>query len=237
MNLFKKLRHSIKVILYWCGIGKFVNGYWKKVKSRRQQARLQNSWGKIVGLVHESLSKNGISYCADFGTLLGIIRDNGPIKHDEDIDFTVSSGVDVRKLITTLVDAGFKFYRGFKYDGMLTELTFTYEEVNFDFFFQFIGEDGVSYYFDYIPQFDYTESKILSWMARKVRKPAFGKFITRNVSGVQVAIPENYDEVLRIYYGSWRIPDPSWNYETGVDTRRRMVLPHIGEPVSIEKCY
>lgn len=164
---------------------------------------LQRYGYEALAKITEVYRKTGVSCYADFGTLLGIIRDGGFIKHDDDMDFTILPPHDnVRVFYRELVSRGFVFERYIVMDGTLKEFSMRYKEISIDFFLQVYSKDGA--YMEYIDEKngDY-------WTRYKYAKPA--RLSERRVHGVSAIVPENFDEVLTSEYGMWNQGIKDWN--------------------------
>lgn len=188
-----------------------------------RRRRLQKHGLEILRLVHTTLSqKSDIVYFADFGTLLGFVRDGGFLKHDDDIDFSVVEGsVSLKELVGLMQNAGFSFSRGFLYGDKVTEIAFTYKKVGIDFFLSYKTEEGQ--YMQYYEAFDWSEEykSDIALFAGKLCRPKLKGIEEISINGVLVYVPVNREELLAATYGKgWRIPNPTWQSQDANDTRR-----------------
>jgi len=217
------MRHLIKLLCYKLGIGevtrKLVVAHEDKIRARR----LQQFGYEIIQHVHKLLHEVGVRYMAEFGTLIGICREGGVLRHDTDIDFSLPPHADVAKVVQTLTQAGFSFVRGFEYEGVITEITLSYNDIHVDFFLFFEDAEGF-YYYDYVDNYDETHSVITSWTPRRLRYPNLKGIFTIPFHGCEVDIPMNYDEWLTAQYGNWRVPDSHWVYTRDNDKGRTTIL-------------
>lgn len=182
----------------WTGIRQFYLSHLVLTPNER----LQKYGTEAIREIHSILTSAGLPYYADYGTLLGIVREGGFIRHDDDIDFSVPPGSPSPKcyLQTLLSSRDLVFWRGFEYRGRITELAFWYRGVPIDFFFSVV-EDGVIYNYAYndMPGRE-------DWIPYRERREINGKFELRLINGQAVVIPENYDAILTTKYGAWRTP-------------------------------
>lgn len=229
----KTIRKLIKSFLILFPGGKFFIFWWQGVRRsidiKIRRHRLQKHGKEILSRVFYALADNPrIAYHADYGTLLGLVREKGFIKHDDDIDFSVYSGtISPKDLCDSIIGAGFKFLRGFRYDGVVTELAFIYKKVSVDFFYVFPTEsDGYSQVYN---DFRSDEDGDRAYFAERLTKPRLADVIEVDFRGVKVKIPANSEDFLRYSYGKgWAVPVKNWKRDDG-DIGKRMVLEGTAE--------
>lgn len=164
--------------------------------------RLQKYGTAAIREIHTSLSTHDLPYVADFGTLLGIVREKGFITHDDDIDFTIPPNSPSPKEYMKILNKNkrLKFCWGFEYKDKITELTYLYKGIPIDFFFSCV-EDGNIY--DYV--YMYTEG-LVDWIPYRRQRILNGKYITGSINGQDIIIPDNFEDILKTTYGDWRHP-------------------------------
>jgi hypothetical protein len=92
-----------------------------------------------------------IPYYVCDGTILGIVREDRLIPHDNDIDVAVTCEVDLTQLIGAFVDKGYTVGRKVFYRGKIQQLIFySSHQVIFDICFWRPAADGYSYH--YVPE-------------------------------------------------------------------------------------
>lgn len=179
---------------------------------------LQKFGYQALSAITEAQKETGVRCYADFGTLLGIIRDGGFIKHDDDMDFTLLPPHNrVKEFYQALVSRGFVFERYLKMDNVLKEFSVRYKEISIDFFLQIYSDDGTS--------LDYVDEKRGDYWTR-YQYAAPSKLIEYKIHGVSAVIPENYDCVLTSEYGNWGKVIKQWNSNM-VNTVMQDVRPHV----------
>lgn len=158
-------------------------------------------------------TENSIKYFCDWGTLLGIVRDNGFIKHDDDIDLTVyQTSEDPRRVLKVFIDAGFEMIHALKRGDELVEFSLEYKGLSVDFFFfEKCNEAGrvrmSDVYFN--PEVKYPNSAMNS--VRYWKFPDNLEAVDHDFNGVHCMIPKNCEEVLAWEYGAtWRTPIAKW---------------------------
>lgn len=170
----------------------------------RMRARLQKFGPVIYKEVFDLLSSVGEGYIVDFGTLLGVIRDGGPIRHDDDVDFSIYPEADAEKIIKALVDGGYEFVKALAYEDVVTEFMLRRYGIAVDFFRQFRDSGGCYFYF-YINN----QSTNYKWEGRILRRELSQIIVKKCVRGTSVSIPSNFAQVLDATYPNWMIPDPN----------------------------
>lgn len=155
----------------------------------------------------EVLNKEGIQYWPEFGTLLGIVRDNAFIKHDLDFDFGVYVQ-DLNRVKELLLANGFSLL--YHYHGVnrpdIQELTFAYNGIHVDFFgFNTIDKNSIAcYMFD--PLHKSKEKKL--YTIRPIVFPSFN-LVKSSFNNVTIMIPADTTTHLTVSYGEkFMIPDP-----------------------------
>lgn len=178
----------------------------KNVRCRR----LRRYGGEILEKVYRCL-ENDVKYYAAWGTLLGLMREQGFIRHDDDVDFIVCADSVSPKHLFSLIDGipGFSFLRAFEFRGHITELTFLYQQIEVDFFFGYQGKDGFVT-FAYAPQLDDWQSS--SWRSCCLCRPIQSMEVEPfSINGMHAMVPIDTDGELTCCYGQWREPVSVWN--------------------------
>jgi glycerol-3-phosphate cytidylyltransferase len=219
-SLALRIKDGVRKVLKssWLGqkIYPFFQKCWRAYAIPKRQKRLQKHGVSAMRRLHSLMIEKKIPYYCDYGTLIGFVRDNGFIKHDDDIDISIQPNtvkpVDVLKIF---MDAGYGFVHGFNYEGRLIEFTVAdVSGVTIDVFFPTeLSEGKIN---GYQPIWDPTR-QYPSEKANTVIQYDFVEAVgvkTINVLGVAVLVPGNYDEVLTSEYGPWKVPDAKFNTVT-----------------------
>lgn len=97
------------------------------------------------------LERLGVPYYVCDGTILGMVRDDRFIPHDNDIDVAVACEVDLAQVIQVFSDHGYSVGRKVFYRGKIQQLIFySSQQVIFDICFWRAKGDG--YYYHYVPE-------------------------------------------------------------------------------------
>ena len=232
------MKKLIVKLLKSCALGRWLYGPLHKcyrfysVPHRRRVLR-KNGMAVLAHLA-EVIEKHKIPAFAAYGTLLGFVRDNGFIPHDDDIDLGVLPGDwTPSRLLKVLLEEekGFSFMFAFSYNDRVTEFKLRYGGVSIDFFFY--EDDGDKFYagsYHYFPDVSYPAPNANS--AQRVCEPRIEKLDKICVYGVNFPVPANTEHVLEQLYGNWRVPDTNWddNKHPGIED-----LPGYAYSISLEE--
>lgn len=211
------MREIIKKLLKSCALGRIIYEPVHKMYrlySIPHRRRILRRYGKgVLADLAEIISRRGIPAFAAYGTLLGFVRENGFLSHDDDIDLGVLPGEwNARRLLEVLLteESGFSFNSAFAYNGKVTEFNLSYKNVPIDFFFY--EADGDKFYagsYHYFPEVNYPAPNANT--AQRVGEPRIEGLSILNIYGVDFPVPANTEYVLEKLYGNWRVPDTKWD--------------------------
>ena len=195
-------------------LARMVLGWMSVRQNKKCRALLQARGFEICSKIHEALTAAGIKYFADHGTLLGLIRENGMIAHDTDMDFSIPPDQSVQAVYATLSKVGFSLVHGFALHGEVQEITVAYGGITIDFFkCHSIGDDLGHYVF--CPQYDMKRGVLTGVMAHERRRPPLKGLEVREFGThmkARISIPTNAIEYLTASYGNWQVPDSTTDF-------------------------
>lgn len=206
---------------------------WRLYSVPRGRYLLHKYGYRLFAEIDDLMCTHNIPYYCEAGTLLGLVRDKGFIKHDDDIDLGIMPGViKPADVLSVFINNGFSWISGHEYDGRFIEFTLEKYGIPVDFFFHSNSEkDG---YYDeiflrYYPDVNYPSEKNNSALLFRY---VATKDVTRySVHGIEVNIPTNVSDVLTSLYGPWDKPDPNFKSEsTGYE-----ILPHFAIRLSLDE--
>ncbi|MBQ3762477.1 MAG: LicD family protein [Clostridia bacterium] len=167
-----------------------------------------------------------LEYMAWAGTLLGVIRENGFIKGDDDLDYCVRAETqsDWNLLYKVLTNQGYKLKHYFKYNGTITEMAFMKDGLSVDFFGLLPFEKGSSviiFYRDPSEKYGSHEASCI----RIVFTP-YTSLSERRIHNSTFYVPDNYSHLLEANYGpGWTTPQ-TVSYTQALGSRRFMPDEH-----------
>lgn len=212
------MKEMIKQVLKSSMFGKkiypLIQRSYRSVAIPMKRRRLQRHGVDALHKVHTILSECNVDYYADWGTLLGIIREGGFIRHDDDIDLTiVDSKTNPQVLLNRLLGNGFKFIHVLKNNNGIVEFSVSWMKLSIDFFFRIpVGHPGkvgiADVYYD--PDIKYETPDQNSYKVWLFDEAIKTKIIT--FRGVEIRIPDKPEEMLEFEYGQeWRSPISNWS--------------------------
>lgn len=178
-----------------------------------KRRRIQAAGTEVIAAVQTLLGREGVRCFADFGTLLGLVREGQLLPHDTDIDLgvIVDDGLDVFKVRTALERFGFKLWREYYRGGQLVESSFRLLGIKMDINYYDVDESTARtwlFYRDPDKEYGPRERDVVQLSYSPIRDL---ETIIRG--GVEIQIPANSEQLLAEKYGpNWRVPDPEWTY-------------------------
>ena len=211
------MKEFIKKTLKSCAIGRLVyepmHKFYQLYIIPHRKRMLRKYGREVLAHLAEVLEKHKIPAFAAYGTLLGFVRENGFLSHDDDIDLGVLPGEwTPQRLLKLLLEGekGFSFLFAFSYNGRVTEFKLQYGKVPIDFFFY--EDDGDKFFagsYHYLPNVEYPSPNANS--AQRVCEPRIEALDKISVYGIDFPVPSNTEYVLESLYGNWQVPDTDWS--------------------------
>lgn len=189
-----------------------------KVNILKYKGRYMKKYGvNCLELIDQCMTKVNIDYWVDFGTLLGIYRDNNFIKHDFDIDIGIKQAEYKKDLEKLFIKSGMKKIRDYYAYDELVEQTWIWNGVYIDLFmyvrdneklfsyeFYTKGEANITKINNKLSVCDNLDARVFYIPDIKVKRIKF--------KDIEVNAPENINEYLILNYGeNYRVPDKLWD--------------------------
>lgn len=196
---------------------------------RRYKDRVKRTYFKKYGIKTfrqfvKCAKHGGIDVICVCGTLLGVVRENGLIRHDFDIDMAVRNKTDLKRLMPVLEADGFRKIRQFEIKDRVYVQTWNKNGVDIDIYV--FGRDSSGMYLAVIcriPNKQYKTGVYEKYDVLKHRLPEITGLKQKRIYGFLVDIPQNYEQVLEAVYGrGWKVPDPG--YKDDMSLAHRMLV-------------
>ena len=213
--------YFLKYILF-----KRANGYIKNVKKYLRKLNksklnrenfvkrknLQTNGIKTLNKLKKIFDDLGLVNFADFGTLLGIVREKKLLLHDTDLDYGfISNEKSFKEINLVLERAGFKLWRQYNYNNMTIELSYFYNDIKID-----------------INRYETSNNKMRTWLfyrekninyinnERSVVEMEYTKISNNDIielDGYEINVPINKKLLLEQKYGKeWETSNKNWIY-------------------------
>lgn len=185
-----------------------INRFIRSFMNHRANVAFKRFGLEAFDLFVTTLKRKGITYWPEFGTLLGIYRDNDFIPHDNDFDF--GAPINQRDRINkALCEVGFSYKHGYYCPELdyIREDTFLYKGVGLDIFY-FHNEGASDYCHTFLP-FSISDSQIrYSIKIFKFTKVSLKEIVFK---GTNITIPVDTHDHLIVSYGrNYMTPDPAF---------------------------
>lgn len=174
---------------------------------------------EIVFFIADLISKNKFLIWADFGTLLGLVRDGDLIPWDDDLDFSCTNSEHFKKFIEILSDGEFRCIAGQRWfiDGSINEDELG--PVNFSCDFRLVGEScnkSTRIHLD-LKLYRVMDQHLVSPPHMSIFKPIpiglASPLHNHSCGDRMIPVPSKTSEYLTVVYGhDWRTPKRNWNY-------------------------
>jgi phosphorylcholine metabolism protein LicD len=169
---------------------------------------------KLLNDVTDVLDKYDVKYWLDFGTLLGIVRENRILPWDDDIDISIfESDIEIMK---TKVMPEIKKLR---YRGYIRDFSDSVAPLKAGNLRSFKVRNNRLFFLRGYVKLDifvlYNIDKKLYWVEHgephSSPEELLVEFDTIKFNGKDYRIPKDYDKYLTYHYGDWRTPNKDYN--------------------------
>jgi len=215
MNVSIKIKIKIYIKLFLIKIKILPLIYDSGLLNKSNKDNFLNNAPIVLGLVIKEFSKDDFIIWPTFGTLLGLIRENKLLVHDNDLDFGCLYDKDIQYQIRNKFESiGFKnTFTGY-IDDIIVLDKFVYNDVETDIYYFFDEEEN---YFSY----DFEQDGLLSvqeniYLGKKLTpfKNVYSKFELKSttLNNNSFFIPHPIKKHLEELYGpNYEIPDTRWH--------------------------
>lgn len=208
---------------YQISFQKFVTRHMVTEARRREIKKIKHGMGLVgvdtalaMGRVGAALTKAGIVWWLSYGVLLGLVRQNGFVADDDDVDIMLAPGTEPAKIVAVMTSLGAEYLTLIARHGVVTNENYWCDKVYFDFYY---GHDY---------QGKCVDLSRFAGCACFLEHDMSG-FRTRDFRGQQLVVPVDEDRYLQKLYGpTWRTPDAAWNWKIQMEP-----LAISGNPLSL----
>lgn len=206
---------------------KITSKYYIMLRKMRQRYYIHKNGLGDLGKFTNKLNSQGIITFADFGTLLGLVREGQLLKHDLDIDVGVfgKDNDTSMKVEECFLEEGYYKAREFEINNRIAEQSYKKKgtKIDIQYYFSDDNKDMFCYLF-------YNQDAIKKgyWSTVIKKCPIINEVKTICVNKNEIYIPVNANEVLEYKYGpNWDKPDKGWVYWEGPNTYKIDELGHL----------
>ena len=187
---------------------------YKKYKLSKTQKRknLRIHGMQILVELKKIFDEIDIINFADFGTLLGLVREKKILRHDLDLDYgIINNGFDIDAVNIKLERTGFKLWRNYKYNKVIVQSSYYYKGIKIDISIYNLENNILKTWLFYkAPKIKYKnhERNIVEVSINPIKGIKSTLFNKRLIN-----IPIDPESVLTQKYGKdWQTPKKNWIY-------------------------
>lgn len=184
-----------------------------EIMNEKKRQAIQTNGVAVMCLVQRLLKEIDVLSFADFGTMLGIVREGRLLAHDLDMDMGViiKEKRDMDRIRLHLEEFGFALWRQYVFADNIVEESYRFCGIKVDLNYYKISEtNSKTWLFYREPGQEYLDN------TRNIVEMTYSPitdFQTVQIQGEDVVIPANALQLLEEKYGpTWRTPDKGWIY-------------------------
>lgn len=185
-----------------------------KLRILLRRKKVNKEGVNYICFISKEIEKEGGKAFIDFGTLLGITRNNSIIAWDDDLDFGIhiSNEFSWDDLERCMLKLGFRKNHQFWLKGDITEQNYSFDNIYVDFFRHYEdGDYSFSYVYDRRNGITYPSTD--HWEVMEHKTPCICKLKEISNGENKYFIPCNTEEYLASVYGEdWREPNSRWTH-------------------------
>lgn len=190
---------------------KFLLAKRRRYITLRRRRSLTKHGLTVLSKIKSGFDHENINFWLEFGTLLGVIREDNFLRNDEDLDLGAYFS-DAEKIRKFLVSSGFKKKYDFRFKGQIIEERYYYKTLGVDFHY-FFREKINNKVFTYLLTQDYPAKDNICHVY-KYTYSAYSDTIELKFKDITTNVQTNFEKVLEEKYGpGWRVPTSKWEFD------------------------
>lgn len=217
IHISETLRAKLKRVPLLYQIGHGIHQLQYALIERGKRKRLAKRGLATVQSLLRAFKEEGLPVFLTYGTLLGVLRAGGLMRHDNDVDFglLLEDETVLPRLLRLMRELGARAERHFIFAGQVCELAYELNGIGIDFFIhRDEGEESRSYWFRRSADKDYPD--VQAYTPVRMHTPAVRQVRWLEQGGLIWSYPSDPEGTMAAIYGeSWRIPDPAWKSGSG----------------------
>ncbi|CDG86477.1 LicD family protein [Xenorhabdus bovienii] len=201
-----------------------------KFISFQKRRNLKNKKNELIEIIINFFNDNSYQYWLEYGTLLGAIRSNSILPHDNDIDFGMLKKEWSNEIRNQLKKLGFKLIREFKVNNLVYEESYNFKGVTVDIFYSDITNGNlITPVFRPFWGLTWIESlKIKGGVELYEFTNPYNGFKKITFENHEISIPVNSHEHLISYYNeNYMIPIKNWQGKNSAKPTNKLGIPII----------
>lgn len=217
-HLFEKLTSFLRFLKFVPGMKQLLLPTYNKIGKYLTNRSFKRKGLLTLEEFDKLMTNNNINYSIFAGTLLGAIREKGPLKHDLDLDTIIFDKDYSPRIEQILLSNGFKIVRRYLVDeGRLArEETYGKHGVTIDIYYAYSDDKYPTYMCDFIGSNNCDNSismKLYGYVSvRRLELPISYNMKRVQFGNIQVNAIDNAEEWLSLRYGKdYMIPNPNYH--------------------------
>lgn len=218
MIIINKFISILRKLKYIPGMKRLLLPIYKSFSKQLRNIRFRIFGLRVMRDFDQLMVENGYHYSIFAGTLLGAVREGGPLKHDLDLDTIMFNKDYSPEIEKKLIEGGFRPVRRFLVDNgeLAREETYIKHGVTIDIYYAYSDSDFETYQCDFLGFNgidNITSMKLYGYVGvRRLELPISYEVKRIPFGNITVNALVNSEEWLKARYGKdYMIPNPHFH--------------------------